>query len=301
MNESDIAFLLLASIAVLIVVFAIVRWITTRKEEKENIAASERWDQAQLQSHDQAEASYRAAKTALQGRPGGPMVVDLINDISDDWDSGGAPFRIEYGSATRILDQIKAARESQPIDIVIHTLGGYSLAAELIAAALKARPRTAPTRAYIPYVAMSGGTMVALAADTIYMGKNAALGPIDSLYAGFSGTSYAKLLQTKPADKIDDRTFLLAFEVEKYERDANRKACEIIDDAHKPNGATDCRVVHALMSASRPHSQRIPYSEAKALEMNVEEGCPDEVYALVDARLQMIRTYGQRAQQVGRR
>lgn len=286
----------IAAVFIAIVIY----WLRKKKEEAENREAAARWDAAQRQTYEEAEVSYLAAKAALQREAGGPMVVDLINDISDDWNAGGAPLRIEFGSATRILDQIKSAKENQPIDIVIHTLGGYSLAAELIAAALKGRPRSAPTKAYIPYIAMSGGTMVALSTDLICMGKNAAIGPIDSLYAGISGRSYAKLLEIKDPKDIDDGFLLIAFEVEKYEHDANRKACEIIDDAHKPNGSNDCRVVDALMSANRPHGQRISHSEAKALGIHAEEDCPDQVYALVDARLQMIRTFSEREQRRNR-
>jgi len=62
--------------------------------------------------------------------------------------------------------------------VILHTLGGYSLAAELVAAALK-RIRD-PRRVYVPYIAMSAGTLIALAADRIHLGKNACLGPIDT-------------------------------------------------------------------------------------------------------------------------
>jgi ClpP class serine protease len=60
--------------------------------------------------------------------------------------------------------------------MVLHTPGGLVLAAEQIASALQ---RHRPTvTVVVPHYAMSGGTLIALAADQIVMDPNAVLGPV---------------------------------------------------------------------------------------------------------------------------
>ncbi|WP_457611857.1 SDH family Clp fold serine proteinase, partial [Methanocaldococcus sp.] len=76
-----------------------------------------------------------------------------------------------------ILRAIRNAPKDKPIDLIIHTPGGLVLAATQIAKALKNHP--AETRVIVPHYAMSGGTLIALAADKIIMDKNAVLGPVD--------------------------------------------------------------------------------------------------------------------------
>ena len=56
-----------------------------------------------------------------------------------------------------------------PIDFVIHTPGGLVLAAMQIARAVEAHK--AKVTVYVPVYAMSGGTLIALAADEIVLGE----------------------------------------------------------------------------------------------------------------------------------
>jgi ClpP class serine protease len=62
-----------------------------------------------------------------------------------------------------VLGAIRTTRSGTPIDIILHTPGGLVLAASQIASALAEHDGT--VRAIIPHYAMSGGTLIALAAD----------------------------------------------------------------------------------------------------------------------------------------
>lgn len=64
-----------------------------------------------------------------------------------------------------------------PIDLIMHTPGGLALAAEMIAMALRSHP--APVTEVVPFYPMSGGTLIALAADEILMERFTTLGPVD--------------------------------------------------------------------------------------------------------------------------
>ena len=84
---------------------------------------------------------------------------------------------IDIDDAESVLRAIRETPAGKPIEIVLHTPGGLVLAASQIAIALA--DHDGPVTAVVPHYAMSGGTMIALAADEIVLDKHAALGPID--------------------------------------------------------------------------------------------------------------------------
>ena len=63
------------------------------------------------------------------------------------------------------------------LDLILHSPGGSSEAAEQIVTYLRSKYRH--IRAIIPQNAMSAATMIACACDEIVMGKHSALGPVD--------------------------------------------------------------------------------------------------------------------------
>src|SRR6516164_1569184 len=84
---------------------------------------------------------------------------------------------IDLEDAQTIIAAIKDTPNDMPIDLVIHTPGGLVLAAMQIARAVEAH--RAKVTVYVPVYAMSGGTLIALAADEIVLGEFSVLGPID--------------------------------------------------------------------------------------------------------------------------
>ena len=72
---------------------------------------------------------------------------------------------IDIEDSEQVLRAIRMTPDDMPIDIVLHTPGGLVLAAEQIAHALIRHP--AKVTVIIPHFAMSGGTLLALAADEI--------------------------------------------------------------------------------------------------------------------------------------
>ena len=91
----------------------------------------------------------------------------------------GIPFVrfINIEDSEAILRAIRITPSDSPIDLIIHTPGGLALASVQIAFALKDHP--AKTTVIVPHYAMSGGTLIALAADEILMDPHAVLGPVD--------------------------------------------------------------------------------------------------------------------------
>jgi len=91
----------------------------------------------------------------------------------------GLPFAryIDIDDSEAVLRAIRFTPPDLPIDLVIHTPGGLVLAAEQIARGLIRHPGRVTV--FVPHYAMSGGTLVAMAADTIVMDENAVLSPVD--------------------------------------------------------------------------------------------------------------------------
>jgi ClpP class serine protease len=84
---------------------------------------------------------------------------------------------IDIEDSEQVLRAIRFTPPDMAIDLVLHTPGGLVLAAEQIAFALKRRQ--GKVTVFVPHYAMSGGCLLALAADEIVMDQNAVLGPVD--------------------------------------------------------------------------------------------------------------------------
>ncbi|NJO71655.1 MAG: hypothetical protein HC825_08130, partial [Oscillatoriales cyanobacterium RM1_1_9] len=115
---------------------------------------------------------------------------------------------ISIEDSEQILRAIRLTPPDVPIDLILHTPGGLVLATEQIARALIRHH--AKVTVFVPHYAMSGGTMLALAADEIVMDENAVLGPVDPQLGNFPAASILKVLEDKPIGEIDDQTLIMA-------------------------------------------------------------------------------------------
>ena len=185
---------------------------------------------------------------------------------------------INIQDSEEVLRAIKMTDDNIPIDVILHTPGGLVLAAEQIAHALA--KRKGKVTVFIPHYAMSGGTMIALAADEIVMDENAVLGPVDPQIGNYPAVSILKVLEQKPAKDIDDETMILA--------DVSRKAiaqvkstleriacCQYSDKEAKS-------LARKLASGKWTHDYPISFDEAKGLGFKVTSEVPEEIYKLMN-------------------
>lgn len=84
---------------------------------------------------------------------------------------------IDINDSEDVMRAIQMTDADVPIDLVLHTPGGLVLAALQIAKAV--REHKAKVTVFVPHYAMSGGMLIALAADEIVMSEHSVLGPID--------------------------------------------------------------------------------------------------------------------------
>ncbi|WP_243094690.1 SDH family Clp fold serine proteinase [Thermus thalpophilus] len=185
---------------------------------------------------------------------------------------------IDVDDSEEVLRAIRLTDPQVPIDLVLHTPGGLVLAAEQIALALLRHP--AKVTVFVPHYAMSGGTLIALAADEIVMDENAVLGPVDPQIGEYPAASLLALLQTKPVDKIEDATLIKADIAAKAMRQVAEVAEKLLAKHMDPERArTTARL---LSQGTWTHDYPITVEEARGLGLPVSTAMPREVYALME-------------------
>ena len=103
---------------------------------------------------------------------------------------------IDINDSEDVLRAIQMTDVDVPLDLVVHTPGGLVLAALQIAKAI--REHKAKVTVFVPHYAMSGGTLIALAADEIVMCEHSVLGPIDPQLGDSPAASLIKVVEEKP-------------------------------------------------------------------------------------------------------
>jgi ClpP class serine protease len=193
----------------------------------------------------------------------------------------GIPFSrfLDVDDSEQVLRAVRLTPEDMPVDLILHTPGGLVLAAEQIAQALVRHK--AKVTVFVPHYAMSGGTLMALAADEIVMDGNAVLGPVDPQVGQFPAVSILKVLDRKDINEIDDETVILADIAGKAMEQVRDTAREILED-NDMEGAEALRIAEALASGRWTHDYPISLEEVKKLGLPAHDEMPKEVYALMD-------------------
>src|SRR6195256_4256809 len=117
----------------------------------------------------------RARKIALLERQRNSRVILLVHRQETMRFLGFPLLRyIDINDSEDVLRAIQMTDDDVPIDMILHTPGGIVLAALQIARAV--REHKGKVTAFVPHYAMSGGTLISLAANEIVMSKHAVLG-----------------------------------------------------------------------------------------------------------------------------
>ena len=209
----------------------------------------------------------------------GSRVISLIHR-QELFSFLGIPFSryINIEDSEQILRFIRLTPDTKSIDIILHTPGGLVLAAEQIAHAIQKHP--AKVTVYVPHSAMSGGTLIALAADEIVMDENAVLGPVDPQVGKYPAASIINALSRKDINKVDDETLILA--------DISQKAIEQVRDTvlsilrGKLPEEKARLIADDLTQGKWTHDYPITYDRLKEMGLNVRNELPKEVYQLME-------------------
>lgn len=195
---------------------------------------------------------------------------------------------IDLEDAQSVIAAIKETPRDKPIDLVLHTPGGLVLAAMQIARAVEAHP--AKVTVFVPVYAMSGGTLVALAADEICLGEFSVLGPIDPQIGGLPAASIVKARDAKPVDRVFDLTLVLADVSEKALAQVKRGAIELLTP--QMEHAKAVQLADKLAGGHWTHDYALTATEAKEIGLPVVVDMPLEFMELMKLYPQPVQRSG---------
>jgi ClpP class serine protease len=195
---------------------------------------------------------------------------------------------IDLEDAQTIIGAIKETPKDLPIDLIIHTPGGLVLAAMQIARAVEAHP--AKVTVIVPVYAMSGGTLIALAADEIVLSEFSVLGPIDPQIVGLPAASIVRARDSKPIEHVFDLTLVLADVSEKALAQVKRGAVELLT-SHMDKAAAEA-LADKLAGGHWTHDYALTATEASALGLPISVAMPLEVIELMKLYPQPVQRSG---------
>jgi ClpP class serine protease len=195
---------------------------------------------------------------------------------------------IDLEDAQTIIAAIKETPTDRPIDLILHTPGGIVLAAMQIARAVEAHP--AKVTVLVPVYAMSGGTLIALAADEIVLGEFSVLGPIDPQIVGLPAASIVRARDSKPVEHVFDLTLVLADVSEKALAQVKRGAVELMTPRLDQARAEE--LAAKLAGGHWTHDYALTATEATKIGLPVTVGMPLEVMELMKLYPQPVQRSG---------
>ena len=230
------------------------------------------------------EARRRMVMDAIE-RKRGSRLITLIHR-QETMSLLGIPISryIDIEDSEQLLRAIRLTDEDVPIDIVLHTPGGLVLAAEQIACALSRHK--AKVTVFVPHYAMSGGTLVAMAADEIVMDSNGVLGPVDPQLQMPQGGGYVPAVSVLAALEVgnpnrDDQTLIMADMARKAIQQVHDTVLSLLQGNNMEEGKAR-EIAERLSKGCWTHDYPISAGEARDMGLPVSEEMPKEIYALMD-------------------
>jgi ClpP class serine protease len=185
---------------------------------------------------------------------------------------------ISIEDSEAVLRAIRLTPPDQPIDMILHTPGGLVLAAEQIAKALV--EHKGKVTVFVPHYAMSGGTLIALAADEIVMDTNAVLGPVDPQIGGMPAASIVNLLRFKKPSQISDEMLILADMAQKARVQVASFVVQVLLKHMPEKKAVELATI--LSEGRWTHDFPLPVQAIQQFGLKVSTDMPRKVYELMD-------------------
>jgi|UniRef100_A0A7V6A5Q4 ClpP class serine protease len=184
---------------------------------------------------------------------------------------------IDINDSEEVIRAIHLTDPDIPIDLILHTPGGLVLASLQIARAMSKRP--GKVTVFVPHYAMSGGTLIALAADEIVMCEHAVLGPVDPQIGQLPAASLLRAAAKKPVEHLEDKTLVLADQAEMAIVEVRNSIRELLLDKFPSDKAEELAGI--LTEGRWTHDFPITFEVAKALGLPVSSEMPKEIIELM--------------------
>lgn len=185
---------------------------------------------------------------------------------------------IDMDDSEAVLRGIRRAGD-KPVDLVLHTPDGQYHAALQIARAF--RNHKGRTRVFVPHVAMSGGTLIALGADEIIMDPDAVMGPVDPQVGDFlrgwhSAASWVKVARDKGSG-AEDATLAMGDASSKLLEGTRRAVQELVEGKVKEPQ----RLLERLVEGGYAHGYPLSPREMQELGLPVSTKLPPRIHELM--------------------
>ena len=184
---------------------------------------------------------------------------------------------IDLNDAEDVLEAIRKTPPNKPLEFILHTPGGLVLPAVQIARAIKAHP--GKKTVFVPHYAMSGGTLIALAADEVVLSEHAVLGPIDPQVDGLPAASVVRVAAEKPIQNTEDYTLVMADVGAMAINQLQKIARELLTGTVSENAAI--AIAEQLSSGRWTHDYPIAYGEAREMGLNVSRDMPKDIMEIM--------------------
>jgi ClpP class serine protease len=192
---------------------------------------------------------------------------------------------IDINDSEEVLRACEMTDPEVPLDLVLHTPGGLVLASLQIAHAV--RKHKGKVTVFVPHYAMSGGTLIALAADEIVMSPHAVLGPVDPQLGQYPAASLLKVVARKPIAEVDDQTLILADIGEKAVTQVRESVKQLLIRSLSLEQAA--KLADTLSTGTWTHDFPITFEAAQILGLKVRADIPDEFLQLMNLYPQPMR------------
>src|SRR5258706_4186519 len=172
---------------------------------------------------------------------------------------------IDVNDSEEVMRAIHLTDPDVPLDLVLHTPGGLVLAALQIARAI--HKHQGKVTAFVPHYAMSGGTLIALAATEIVMSEYAVIGPVDPQLGQYPGASILKAVAKEPVESVEDKTLILADQAQKAIVQVHDSVRELLENKIPGNKVDE--LARLLSEGTWTHDHPITFDTAKSFGLPV--------------------------------
>ncbi|GAB4190847.1 MAG: ATP-dependent Clp protease proteolytic subunit [Phycisphaeraceae bacterium] len=192
---------------------------------------------------------------------------------------------IDVNDSEQVLRAIQMTDPEVPIDLVLQTPGGLVLASMQIARAI--RKHKGKVTVVVPHHAMSGGTLIALAADEILMSPHAVLGPVDPQLGQFPAASILRAVDRKPVERVDDQTLILADQANMAIQQVRANVKWLLEGRMPADKAE--KLAGLLSEGHWTHDHPITFDAASELGLPVSDQIPKPFLDLMSMYPQPVR------------
>lgn len=192
---------------------------------------------------------------------------------------------ININDSEEVIRAIDMTDPKMPVELVLHTPGGLVLASMQIARAI--HRRQGKTKVYVPHYAISGGTLIALAADEIVMSEHAVLGPVDPQVGQYPAVSLLKVVKQKSYNDIDDETLIYADQAEKAVEQVRSHVRSLLVDKMDENKADE--LADLLTKGKWTHDFPLTCDDLREMGLPVNCDVPEKVMKLMALYPQPVR------------